>query len=58
MHKVRSAAVAGAFYPAQQKILTQHVLALLASGQPPADARSPKALIVPHAGYIYSGATA
>ena len=58
MHKVRSAAVAGAFYPAQQKILTQHVLALLASGQPPADARSPKALIVPHAGFIYSGATA
>ena len=58
MHKVRSAAVAGAFYPAEQQILTQDVLALLAAGRPPADARSPKALIVPHAGYIYSGATA
>ena len=58
MHKVRSPAVAGAFYPAQQQTLTQDVLALLAVSKPPADAPSPKALIVPHAGYIYSGVTA
>ncbi len=58
MHKVRSPAVAGAFYPAEQQTLTQDVLALLAVNKPPADAPSPKALIVPHAGYIYSGATA
>ena len=58
MHKVRSAAVAGAFYPAEQQTLTQDVLALLAASKAPADAASPKALIVPHAGYIYSGATA
>ena len=58
MHKVRSAAVAGAFYPAEQQTLTQDVLALLAVSKAPADAPSPKALIVPHAGYIYSGATA
>jgi AmmeMemoRadiSam system protein B/AmmeMemoRadiSam system protein A len=58
MHKVRSAAVAGAFYPAQPQTLTQDVLALLAVSKAPADAPSPKALIVPHAGYIYSGATA
>ena len=58
MHKVRSPAVAGTFYPAQQQTLTQDVLALLAVSKPPADAPSPKALIVPHAGYIYSGATA
>ena len=58
MHKVRSPAVAGAFYPAQQQTLTQDVLALLAVSKAPADAASPKALIVPHAGYIYSGATA
>ena len=58
MHKVRSAAVAGAFYPAEPQTLTQDVLALLAASKAPADAASPKALIVPHAGYIYSGATA
>ena len=58
MHKVRSAAVAGAFYPAQPQTLTQDVLALLATSKPPADAPSPKAIVVPHAGYIYSGATA
>ena len=58
MHKVRSPAVAGAFYPAEPQTLTQDVLALLAVSKAPADAPSPKALIVPHAGYIYSGATA
>ncbi len=58
MHKVRSPAVAGTFYPAQQEKLSKDVLALLSASKPPADAPNPKALIVPHAGYIYSGATA
>lgn len=54
MTQIRPAAVAGAFYPAQPNILASAVNALLESAaeSPPAQ---PKALIVPHAGYIYSG---
>ena len=59
MPTVRPSAVAGAFYPASPVILSQDVDQLLASvtgrrGKP----QQPKALIVPHAGYIYSGQTA
>lgn len=61
MHPVvRQAAVAGAFYPGQGPALADNVRALLARAQPDAERHAglPKALIVPHAGYIYSGATA
>ena len=62
MHQVRAAAVAGAFYPGQQSALSSMVLALLTQARPGADAGAgagaPKAIIVPHAGYIYSGSTA
>ncbi len=60
MHKVRSPAVAGAFYPALQQTLSRDVLALLAAARPGVGATGPvpKAIIVPHAGYVYSGATA
>ncbi len=58
MLNVRMPAVAGAFYPAQRQALTHDVLALLAARPAPVDAPSPKAIIVPHAGYIYSGTTA
>ncbi|MEI6733668.1 MAG: AmmeMemoRadiSam system protein B [Comamonadaceae bacterium] len=58
MLNVRLPAVAGAFYPAQRQALTHDVVALLAARPAPADAPSPKAIIVPHAGYIYSGRTA
>ena len=60
MHPIRPPAVAGAFYPGQAAVLSHEVRALLAAAQPGADtpAALPKALIVPHAGYIYSGATA
>ena len=60
MHQVRQPAVAGAFYAGQRAALSNNVAALLAMAQPglDADARAPKAIIVPHAGYIYSGATA
>lgn len=54
MSKVRQPAVAGMFYPATEKKLTNDVLTYLAQ----ADERQgpqPKALVVPHAGYIYSG---
>jgi AmmeMemoRadiSam system protein B len=55
-HEVRPAAVAGLFYPGNQAELDSTLDALLAGPAPAA--RAPKALIVPHAGYIYSGAVA
>jgi len=61
MHQVRPPAVAGAFYPGRSQTLSHDVLAMLAAAKPnAADSATirPKALIVPHAGYIYSGATA
>lgn len=54
---VRPAAVAGMFYPAAAALLTRDVQQLL--GRAIADPLpQPKALIAPHAGYIYSGSTA
>jgi len=50
---IRPAAVAGAFYPADPVQLSQQLRSLLASAA--AHDGAPKALIVPHAGYIYSG---
>lgn len=63
--QIRQPAVAGAFYPGQKQTLQNDVDALLQAAmleikpernddiKPP-----PKAIIVPHAGYVYSGATA
>ena len=66
IERIRPAAVAGAFYPDNPRILrrmiaeqldyargllTPEVLARLPEG-------APKAVIVPHAGYVYSGTTA
>ncbi|WP_292968363.1 AmmeMemoRadiSam system protein B [Nitrosomonas sp.] len=56
MTAVRSPAVAGLFYPADGYQLKQNVSHLLASAT--SCHVRPKALIVPHAGYIYSGAVA
>lgn len=56
--KIRPAAVAGGFYPADAKELARTVDDLVARAQPPALAQAPAALIVPHAGYMYSGAVA
>jgi AmmeMemoRadiSam system protein B len=50
-------AVAGLFYPREPAELRRQVESLLAGGPPPADP-PPRALIVPHAGYPYSGAVA
>jgi len=62
MLRVRPAAVAGAFYPAEPGDLRFQVDQLLAEAEhaplTPSDAGSPKALIVPHAGYVYSGSIA
>jgi AmmeMemoRadiSam system protein B/AmmeMemoRadiSam system protein A len=60
MSSVRLAAVAGSFYPADSEQLRLLVRQLLAAAGPPSAAQisAPKALIVPHAGYIYSAAVA
>jgi AmmeMemoRadiSam system protein B len=60
MPLIRPPAVAGAFYAGQAAVLTHDVLALLAAARADSapSATLPKALIVPHAGYVYSGATA
>ncbi len=57
MTNIRPPAVAGAFYPANPGILAATVDQFLSDTTAVPHAQ-PKALIVPHAGYIYSGATA
>jgi len=59
-NQIRQPAVAGAFYPGQELALSNAVATLLARASLAANAtaQAPKAIIVPHAGYIYSGATA
>ncbi len=51
---VRPPAVAGSFYPASAAQLDAQLTQMLGAVTPPAGP-CPKALIVPHAGYIYSG---
>jgi MEMO1 family protein len=57
---VRPPAVAGAFYPGTPEVLRRAVDRLLdeARARAEAEAAVPKAIIAPHAGYIYSGAIA
>ncbi len=54
---IREAAVAGSFYEADANRLQQQVMSLMESA-PGVSPCSPQALIVPHAGYVYSGSTA
>lgn len=56
MAMIRSPAVAGLFYPADIQQLRHDVQQLLSHAK--FHDTKPKALIVPHAGYIYSGAIA
>lgn len=58
MPSIRPAAVAGMFYPDNPAELKQTLAELLASATPAARVPVPKALIVPHAGYVYSGPVA
>ena len=63
MHQVRKAAVAGTFYPGNSQALSDEVGRMLADAcahdpHHPQTGVAPKALIVPHAGYVYSGSTA
>lgn len=56
MQSIRLPAVAGMFYPENPVELADMLRGFLAEAQPPA--LHPKALIAPHAGYIYSGPVA
>lgn len=59
MGSVRPAAVAGMFYPGNARALTDEVDGLLGGAEALAPRVGfPKAIIVPHAGYIYSGGVA
>lgn len=57
MNSIRPPAIAGTFYPAATEGLAQLVENLLDGGPSPQGV-CPKALIVPHAGLVYSGPTA
>lgn len=56
MENVRHPAVAGLFYPAEANSLRRHLDGYLKAAHPLG--LTPKALIVPHAGYVYSGPVA
>jgi AmmeMemoRadiSam system protein B len=55
MNEVRPAAVAGLFYPSSATELRRQVEGFLADATERAPEKSPKALIAPHAGFVYSG---
>jgi AmmeMemoRadiSam system protein B len=57
MNTIRQPAVAGTFYPARGNEL-HDMLATLLAAAPGDGLPAPKAMIVPHAGYIYSGPVA
>lgn len=56
MSTIRQAAVAGTFYPDNPKTLRQMLEHFLVDAR--TETKVPKAIIVPHAGYIYSGPVA
>lgn len=59
MTLVRRPAVAGSFYPAEPDALRAAIdRAFAGAARPPDDAPVPKALVAPHAGYMFSGAVA
>jgi MEMO1 family protein len=55
---VRPPAVAGSFYPADRRHLRQVIAGYLRSADVPSNLSEPRAVIVAHAGYHYSGPTA
>lgn len=57
MQSTKHPAVAGMFYPADAQTLEQQIERFLSDAHPAITA-PPKALVVPHAGYIYSGPVA
>jgi AmmeMemoRadiSam system protein B len=55
MSASRPAAVAGTFYPGEPAALAAEIAAYLADVPPKPGVSPPKAIIAPHAGYMYSG---
>lgn len=55
---VRPPAVAGQFYPKDERVLRTQIAEMLSTAVPLEAVAAPKAVIVPHAGYIYSGPVA
>jgi AmmeMemoRadiSam system protein B len=55
--RIRPPAVAGTFYPSNPAVLARDIEAMLGRAGAPA-LRTPKAIIAPHAGYVYSGPVA
>jgi len=55
---VRKAAVAGGFYPGDKASLEKYVDTLLRQADPPEIKEPIRAIMVPHAGYVYSGPVA
>lgn len=55
---IRPAAVAGFFYPGDHRVLRTQLAEMLSAAVPLESVLPPKAIIVPHAGYIYSGPVA
>lgn len=58
MNRIRPAAVAGSWYPKDPIVLERYIDEMLNAAKPNSKQLSIRALIVPHAGYQYSGATA
>src|SRR5271166_1556223 len=59
MTAIRHPAVAGTFYPAEPRALERQLALLLSeAGNDAPSAMPPKAIIGPHAGYVYSGPVA
>lgn len=56
--RVRMPAVAGAFYPADADTLRETVVSFLSEASSAEADKEVQAVIVPHAGYVYSGSTA
>jgi AmmeMemoRadiSam system protein B len=58
-HSIRAPAVAGMFYPGANRELAQNLAQMLGAAAHDAPGHAvPKAIIAPHAGYIYSGPVA
>ena len=55
MQTARPAAVAGTFYPGEPSALATQVASHISSASADRGLPAPKAIIAPHAGYIYSG---
>ena len=58
MGHIRAPAVAGMFYPDDPRTLAESVARYIADAPSLAAEHAPKAIIAPHAGYVYSAAVA